>query len=273
METMTYDLAKPYPVEAEQAAKYRREGHILLRGVATSEEIECYRPLIARLVEKHARTREVLVSADVTKPLFVQVANLWQMSEEIREFIFARRFARIAAELMGVTGVRLYHDNALIKEPGGYPSPWHKDHYSWPLATHHTIKMWLALADIGVDMGAMRYATGTHRAGQFPEVAPSYESDELFNRIIRDHKIPVVSYSMKAGDASFHSGEILHSALANSSSERREVLAIIYFADGIRVMEPKNEHQRIDMEEFLPGRKPGDFASSALNPLLYSSEA
>jgi len=30
---------------------------------------------------------------------------------------------------MGVQGVRLYHDQALIKEPGGKPTPWHQDYY------------------------------------------------------------------------------------------------------------------------------------------------
>jgi len=272
MESMTYDLARPYPVDTDQCEKYRRDGHILLRGVVAPEETEYYRPLIIGLVDKHARTRDVRVAPDETKPLYEYVANVWQRSEEIKEFVYARRFARIAAGLMGVRGVRLYHDEALVKEPGRHPTPWHKDHYNWPLATHHTIKMWLALADIRVEMAAVRYATGTHRAGQFPEVPPSYQSDELFGRIIHDHKMPVVSYAMRAGDASFHSGEILHSTLANNGGERREALAVIYFADGTRVMTVNHEHRQVDLAEFLPGLAPGDLAASALNPLLYSSD-
>ena len=74
---------------------------------------------------------------------------------------------------------------------------------------------------------------------------------------------------MRAGDATFHSGDTLHSALANSSALRREVLAITYFADGTRVMEPNHEHRRVDLKEFLPGLKGGDLAASELNPLLY----
>jgi hypothetical protein len=271
METMACDLAKPYVVGSDQSEQFRRDGHILLPGVAQAEEIEYYRPMITGLVDELARTRDMQVRVDDTKPLFIQAPNVWQKSEAIREFIWARRFARIAAELMGVKGVRLYHDKALIKEPGGYATPWHKDHYNWPLATHHTVKMWLALADIHVEMGAMRFATGTHRSGLFPEVPISYDSEELFDRLIRDHHIPIVSYSMKAGDATFHSGDTLHAALANSSTQRREVIAIIYYADGTRIMEPKHEHRRADMEEFLPGLKAGDLAASPLNPLLYES--
>jgi|WetSurMetagenome_2_1015567.scaffolds.fasta_scaffold03284_2 hypothetical protein len=272
MESTTCDLARPYLVTADQCAAFRRDGHVLLRGVVTPEEVEYYRRLIAELVDKHARIRDVRVAPNTIKPLLEYVANAWQKSDEIKELVFAKRFARIAAELMGVRGVRLYHDEALVKEPGSPPAPWHKDHYSWPLATHHTIKMWLALVNIRPEMAAIRYATGTHRAGQFPEVPPSYESDELFGRIIHDHKIPVVTYSMQAGDASFHSGEILHSTFANNSGTPREGLAVTYFADGTRVMTHNHEHRLADMAEFLPGLAPGDLAASAVNPLLYASD-
>jgi ectoine hydroxylase-related dioxygenase (phytanoyl-CoA dioxygenase family) len=272
MEMISCDLEKPYSITSDESAQFRRDGHILLHGVASAEEIELYRPLITGLVDELARGRSLQVKVDDTNPLFIQATNVWLKSEAIREFVFARRFARIAAELMAVRGVRLYHDQALIKEPGGYATPWHKDHYYWPLATHHTVKMWLALTDIQVDMGAMRFATGTHRSGMFPEIPISYDSQELFDRIIHDHKIPVVSYSMKAGDASFHSGDLLHAALANTSMQRREVIAIIYCDDGARVMKPNHEHRRIDMEEYLPGLTAGDLAASALNPLLYESD-
>jgi len=30
-----------------------------------------------------------------------------------------QRLARVAAELLGVSGVRLYHDQSLYREPGG----------------------------------------------------------------------------------------------------------------------------------------------------------
>jgi len=272
METITFDLSKPYLLTPAQPAQYRRDGHILIPGVASPEEIDYFRPLITGLVDDSALSRDVQVRLDNTSTLFNAVSNVWQKNEAIRDFIFAKRFARIAAELMGVTGVRLYHDQALVKEQGGKSTPWHKDHYNWPLATHQTIKMWLALADISVEMGAMRFASGSHHGGSFPEAPPTHSSQELFDRIIHEHRIPTVTYSMKAGDASFHSGNTLHSALENTSTQRREVIAIIYYADGTRVMEPNHEHRQIDMEEFLPGLKAGDLAASELNPLLYQSK-
>jgi len=271
MDTTAFDLAKPYLIAPDQSAQYHRDGHILLRDVASEEEIDYFRPLITGLVDELANGKDLLVRVDATTPLFIQVTNVWRKREAIREFIFAERFARIATDLMRVRGVRLYHDQALIKEPGGEATPWHKDHYYWPLLTHDAVKMSLALVDIQVEMGAMRFATGTHRSGLFPEVPISYDSQELFDRIIRDHKIPIVSYSMKAGDATFHSGGLLHAALANSSAQRRESIAVIYYADGTHIMQPNHEHRRVDMEQYLPGLKAGDLAASAFNPLLYES--
>ncbi len=271
METTTFDLTTKYEIPPAQVEQYRRDGHILLRGVASPEELEYFRPLIIGIAEEAAKTHDLKVRLEDSSLLFTQVTNVWRKSEAAREFIFAKRFARIAAELMGVRGVRLYHDQALLKDPGGSPTPWHKDHYHWPLATHHTIKMWLALSDISEEMGAMVFASGSHHGGLFPEVPFTLNTQEIFSRVIRDRKIPTASYALKAGDATFHSGDVLHSARENTSTRRREVITIIYYEDGTRVMVPNHEHRTIDMREFLPGLQPGDIASTELNPLLYES--
>jgi hypothetical protein len=60
---------------------------------------------------------------------FLQVCNIWTMSEQARELAFSSRLARIAAELMSTGGVRMYHDQALYKEAGGGNTPWHADRY------------------------------------------------------------------------------------------------------------------------------------------------
>jgi ectoine hydroxylase-related dioxygenase (phytanoyl-CoA dioxygenase family) len=269
METLTFDLARPFAIAPEQSSAYKRDGHIVLRGVASLEDLDHFRPLIIEIVEEAERIHDREQRLENTRLLFTQVTNVWLKNDALREFIFAERFARIAADLMGVDGVRLYHDQAHIKEPGAKASPWHKDHYCWPLATHHTIKMWLALNDIALNMGAMRYATGSHRGGRFPEVPISHDAQSLFDQIIHDRHIPTPSYHLSAGDAIFHSGEVLNSAVENSSDKRREVIAIVYYADGTRVLAPDHEHRRLDMEAFLPGLRPGDLAASDLNPMLY----
>jgi ectoine hydroxylase-related dioxygenase (phytanoyl-CoA dioxygenase family) len=172
--------------------------------------------------------------------------------------------------LMGADGVRLYHDQALIKEPGGKPTPWHQDHYYWPLETVQTITMWMALVDIPLEMGPMIFASGSHRATTLPPIEISGRSEEYFERKIREGNLATTSYALKAGDATFHSGDLLHRAFGNGSERRREVMTVIYYADGTRVSDLAYEHRRVDRDVFLPGCQPGDLAATELNPLLHS---
>ena len=269
MQATTFDLAKSYNLTSEQIHAYRRDGHICLRKLASREEVEYFRPAIVHTVEEYAHAMPPHGVLEDPTAMFSQATNIWQKNELLRELIFAERFARIAAELMGVKGVRLYHDQALIKDPGGRASPWHKDHYYWPLATHQTVKMWLALVDIPTEKGSMSYATGSHRGGLFPELPIKNNSQDLYDQIIRDHSIEVRSYVLEAGDALYHSGDVLHCARENVTTERREVVSVVYFADGARVMKPDHEHRRVDLERFLPGLSPGDIAATELNPLLF----
>jgi len=262
-------LSQEYKLSADQIQSFRRDGHILLRGVAPKEEIELLRPAIIQAMEPVVRGKDRQGRLDDYSSLFTQVTNVWRMSEVVRRFIFAQRFARIAAELMGVDGVRLYHDQVLFKPPGGRPTPWHVDHYYWPLETEHTITMWMPLVDLRREMGSMVFASGSHKLGKITERPISEESQEFFERLISQNGFRRVSYELKAGDATFHSGRVLHSAHANNSSTTREVITIIYYADGTRLLAPDNEHRKVDMEVFHPGQKPGEIAASELNPVLW----
>ena len=73
----------------------------------------------------------------------------------------SRRFARPPPTL-GVEGVRLYHDQGLVKEPGGGDTPWHQDRYYWPLDTERTVTLWMPLVDVPAEIGTMTFARGTH---------------------------------------------------------------------------------------------------------------
>ncbi len=75
---------------------------------------------------------------------------------------------------------------------------------------------------------------------------------------------------MAGGDATFHSGWTLHSAPVNQTKVTREVMTIIYMADGCHAMQPDNKNRENDLASWLPGIKPGELAASPLNPLVYS---
>jgi ectoine hydroxylase-related dioxygenase (phytanoyl-CoA dioxygenase family) len=205
---------------------------------------------------------------------FLQIMNLWVRDEAVKRYVLARRFAKIAAELMGVSGVRLYHDQALFKEAGGGPTPWHQDFYYWPLDSDRSVTMWMPLVDVSEAMGAMTFASGSQRDGYIAALEISDESEDFFENLVKERGYSLTSAgAMAAGDATFHAGATLHSAPGNASDRPREVMTVIYFADGIRIMpEPDNKNRWNDLEAWLPGVKPGELAASPLNPLLYSEK-
>lgn len=246
---------------------FLRDGHETVRGLAPRADIAVFRPIIQSVVE--TRKADPQGRIDDYSKLFTQVTNIWRIDEAARAIVLDRRFARVAAELLGVDSVRLYHDQALFKPAGAARTPWHQDRYYWPLDTDLTVTMWLPLVDVDDEMGPMVFASGSHRAHDLGDLAISGATDERLEAVIAERGWPVVTAPVSAGDATFHLGGTLHSAGANHSSRTREVLTVIYYASGTRVAYPANDNQRVDLEVFLPGAKPGEEAKSELNPVVY----
>ena len=257
-------------ITQQQIDQFQRDGHILLRGVATAGEVAGYRPVILAARDRLGPEPTPLDQRDTYGKAFLKGMNLWAADAGVRGFVLARRFAKIAADLLGVDGVRVYHDQALLKEPGGGMTPWHQDQHYWPLDTDKTITMWMPLVDIAPDMGTMRFASGSHRERYLGDIPIGDESERTFDEFIRSRGFSVAATpSMQAGDATFHYGWTLHGAAANSTDRTREAMTIIWFADGTRVSNPDNVNRRRDMERWLPGAAPGDVAATDLNPLAF----
>ena len=252
-----------------QSEQLWANGHVLVRNAANGIDVASHRDTIRKAARQFAAEDRNLEDRDTYGKAFLQVMNLWAKDEAAKRFVFERQFAQIAADLLGVEKVRLYHDQALFKEPGGGHTPWHQDKFYWPLDTDKMITMWMPLVDIGEDMGLIRFASGSHSHGPVGSVEISDESEELLGRYVSEKDFPIDGpASMKAGDATFHLGWTIHSAGANRTDRMREVMTIIYFADGARITEPESEYQRADLETWFPGQRPGEIAGSPLNPLL-----
>jgi ectoine hydroxylase-related dioxygenase (phytanoyl-CoA dioxygenase family) len=263
-------LNDSYELTGDQITGYQENGHILLRSVASPEELGVYEPIISQNVQELNRQDKPLNERDTYGKAFIQISNIWEKSEAVARFVLARRFAKIAAELMGVSGVRIYHDQALYKEPGGGHTPWHQDQIYWPLDTKHTITMWMPLVPISEQVGSMTFASGSHKIGCIDRVVISDESHKTLGQYIEGKGFEQRNYgAMAAGDATFHAGWTLHSAPGNPTDIMRKVMTIIYTADGTPIAEPDSNPRRNDLSRWLPGQQPGDRVGSPLNPLVY----
>ncbi len=247
--------------------EFQEKGHTLVAGVLSPDEIAAYRPVIVSAADRYNTEKRKLEDRDTYGKAFLQIMNLWQVDQDTRKFVLAKRMAKIAADLMGVRNVRIYHDQALFKEPGGGPTPWHQDQYYWPIDTFNTVTMWMPLVDIDADMGMLTFASGSYTKGSIFNYEISDESESAYADYVREHEFPISrANTMKAGDATWHRGYTMHHANGNNSHKRREIMTIIYVADGARITPYKNNWQKNDHEKWLMGVPIGSEINSELNP-------
>ncbi len=267
------DLSTTFEVPEDCVREYRNKGHTVVRGLATPDEVAAFHPAIVATGPKGRYDMRPLQERDTYGKAFIQMVNLWVHDERVKAFVWARRFAQVAADLIGVDAVRLYHDQALFKEPRGGLTPWHQDQFYWPLDTLHTITMWMPLVPVSAAMGPMHFASGSQRLGNLGDFPIGDTSQEKFGELVARHQLPITSHEPFApGDATFHSGWTLHGAAGNRTNRMRDVMTIIYYADGARIGDLDDIHRRFDRDVWLSGCEPGELAAGPLNPVLYQRD-
>ncbi len=254
------------------AAAVERDGFARLPGVLDPAALAPFRAVVERAAATSPQARVPMAQRSVYQRAFVQEVNLWQRMAELRPLVFSPDLARLAAAALGVDGVRIYHDQALVKEAGGGHTPWHCDQYYWPLATDRTITAWIPLVDVPNAMGPLRFSAGSHRVDLGREVPIGDESDAAVRRHPRWRELPVDEAPAAVGDITLHLGWTFHGAGPNETDRDRVVLTVIYVADGARVAEPTTSGQRFDQQIWLPGTVPGDEVATWLNPIVWRAD-
>jgi len=264
-------LTEAYPLREDAIDQFRRDGFIHLHRVVAPETLRRYADEITIKVLELNTMDLPLSQRSTYDKAFLQVANIWRQSNIVKELVFSRRLARIATELLGSNGVRLYHDQALYKEPGGGITPWHVDQYYWPLASPATVTAWIPLQDTPVEMGPLSFASGSHRFPFLRDLSISDASEQVIQEAMDRERYPYVERPFELGDVSFHNGYTFHRAPPNRSRQARQVMTIIYMERDIKVSEPTNDQQRGDLETWLPGTRIGATPDGPLNPVLYET--
>jgi ectoine hydroxylase-related dioxygenase (phytanoyl-CoA dioxygenase family) len=264
------DLDRPYALTPEQVARFRQDGFIKLKNVFTQEQLETYRHEITGLVKELSAETQPLQKRSTYGKAFLQVMNLWTKSPRVKEFVFGQRLARIATELLGTRGVRIYHDQALYKEAGGGYTPWHVDQVYWPLSSEKTVTAWVPLHAVPMENGPLSFAVGSQRLTFGRDLEISDDSQKKIDEHLKLSDFPVQESAYDLGEVSFHLGYNFHRAGPNKLEYPREVMTVIYMDSEMRLAQPKNKAQQIDWDGWCPGAKVGEIIDTPLNPVLYS---
>ena len=247
--------------------RFNDEGFIVIRDVFEPSEIEFYREVVKEAIKERKQFDErALEDRSEYEKSFTQCQNLWEDYIDIRKLTFDQRICKIASELLDVDAIRLWHDQALVKESGGRETDPHHDQPYWPIKEAKTITAWIPLCDVDQTNGQLGFYPGSHKLSdkKFIDIFSGKVSEKEFLET-SNLKSDEISYQeLKAGDVSFHHGLTFHRAKPNLSNKDRIVHTAIFFADGSTRGDDKF-HFSVDRPEIKVGQK----IESDVTPLAY----
>jgi ectoine hydroxylase-related dioxygenase (phytanoyl-CoA dioxygenase family) len=200
------------------------------------------------------------------------LGNLWQHDAQVTELVFCKRLARLASELIGTAGVRLYHDQSLYKEPSGGITPWHVDQQYWPMDSSKSVTAWIPLQSTPLEMGPLCFGRGSHLKYIARDVKISDESERIIAQAIKKEKIIEIQEPYALGDVSFHSGWTLHRAGGNATEQPRKVHTVIYMDEQMCLKARRSQNQENDRISWCGDTADGGVIDGPLTPILYQAD-
>ena len=240
-----------FSLSDEQIAAYGRDGFIAHRAFLSPSEVSELKAAVLAAIAGVGRNKiasrddaETMTEGDTYyDSVFTQKLNLWRISDTIKRYMLHPELGRMCTRLeqaneitapddSPVDGFRVWHDQALIKEPYGNPTAWHLDTPYWSFCSRHALSIWIALEDATLENGAMWFIPGSHRLANFVNVPIGLDLSSLFKVYPEMTGFDPVPVPMKAGDCSFHNGLTAHGAGANMTRGRRIAMTCAYMPIG-----------------------------------------
>lgn len=235
-------------LDDDQVAAYRRDGFLVVEQLLDPAELAEWRAAVDEAVEErssrvpHVRedpealaglSPEQRAGLDHYGAVFTQRIFLHRTSERVRRLVLDPGLGRLAASLEGVDAVRVWQDQALVKEPWGHPTAFHIDGPIFPFSDPRCVSVWVALDDATPTNGCLAYLPGTHREQSLRNAGIGKDLGGLFEANPEWSSIDPVFCPVPAGGALFHNGYIAHGAGANMTHGRRRAMTVVYIADGV----------------------------------------
>jgi ectoine hydroxylase-related dioxygenase (phytanoyl-CoA dioxygenase family) len=259
-------------LSSEQIQRYQDDGFLYYPRFLSEEETAELKAAVVDTVasmgaRKIAGDGANLADSDYFAKVFTQRLNLWRLSDTIKSYMLNPNLGEMLCRLAGVEGLRIWHDQALIKEAYANPTAWHLDNPFWSFFSEQSISIWIALEDATLSNGCMVFIPGTHKQATFEPQEIGQNLSSLFNKYPRMAEIDPVAAPMKAGDCSFHNGLVAHGAGANMTRGRRIAMTCAYMPEGSTF----NGQQNILPDGYFQLLKIGDLLESdEQNPVVYS---
>ena len=231
----------------EERGFYAEHGYVVCDEFLDGADLERWREVIDEAVARRGDRRFSFDTeqvdgvpspgpADADKTyydrVFTQRVNLWQTHEGVRDLMFTPALGAFVGRMAGVAGLRIWHDQALIKEPFANPTAYHLDVPYWSFTAPDAITIWVPLDDATLENGCLYYVPGSHKALKFDNVEIGHEVGALFEVYPEWRDVAAVACPVPAGGALLHNGLTFHGAGANMTPGRRRAMTCAYMPDG-----------------------------------------
>lgn len=261
----------------EQIAFYRDNGFIVLENFLDANELAHW-----RRTTDEAVTERLEASPDLTggkwnltnqhdpdsyyARVFTQCLKLADTHAGMHTLMHNPCLGELAAKLAGVDGIRIWHDQALIKPPFGNPTGWHRDNPYWSFTSPDALSIWVALDDATLGNGCMWYVPGSHKTERRSNAGIGQNIADLFKAYPEWRDIETVACPCPAGSVVFHNGLTAHGAGANMTNKPRRAMTCAYMPDGSVFNGQKN----VLPEAYYASLTVGDpLNDDTVNPLIW----
>jgi ectoine hydroxylase-related dioxygenase (phytanoyl-CoA dioxygenase family) len=261
-------------VTPDQIEQYQRDGFIVLHGFLDEVELHDWRTQVDEAVEQRLASGGDLQNQDdpdaYYAQVFTQCLKLADTHAGVRRLMLDPRLGKLAAQLAGVDGIRIWHDQALIKPPFGNPTAWHLDNPYWSFSSPDALSIWVALDDATESNGCLYYIPGSHHSARYENATIGTNIAALFATYPEWRAIEPIAAPCKAGSAVLHNGLCAHGAGANMTNRPRRAMTCAYMPDGstfngIRNILPEDYFSSLTLGQVLD--------DDVVNPLVWRNES
>lgn len=231
----------PHALTAEQLDQFRRDGHLILRGVLPTGTLDALHGSFSRVVDHLARQwqqRGVITETYADLPYDQRYLRLIESSQvrvpaAWRRILVGRPVYDLwrAPELLGpvrsLIGDEVYAHgvwNARPRDPHGRTQQvaWHQDAYyykGWDAAVGPLLSVWIPLVPVDEDTACLQFVTGSHTRGWIPRDRLPNGEYGTSDAALGDG--PVSTARMEPGDVVIFTDTTLHRSTPNVSDRIR----------------------------------------------------
>lgn len=270
-----------FHLSEEKISYYRENGFVVIEDFLSVDELESWRKTLSGALDKrqarkfpHSNTKTgeddgINANANYFGKVFDQIINLWMTDDNMKDLILDWRIGKMAAQLALVDGIRIWHDQALIKRPWANPTSWHLDTPFWSFSHREALSLWIALDDVTVQNGCLYFMPGSQKVTKFDEPKIGMDMGEIFGQYPEFQETKPFVSVIKAGSCSFHNGLNIHAAGPNMTPGFRRAMTCAFMPDGAQFNGKKN----VLPDEYFNSLKIGDILNNEQqNPLIYHKD-